>query len=381
MPKTHARRTITWALLLVIGTGITSACAAEGGKVYGVGILGNCTTHGAGACDMFKKRSDTRVIAAYEKNPRRAKELEEVLGAPLAQSYDDVINDPRVEIVAITCDPVDKAAMVEKAAAAGKHIFLNKPMAESLDNARRIAAAVRKYDVKFVYDIQMVRSVPAYARLLDEVRAGKHGRVMAYHHLFGMNFAPAFDLKGLWPERLDPPEKSGGGEMTNMGGYAIDYAVALFGRPRSVLAKWQKTWDVYRAADVENFGQIVLDYGDFFAFLEAGKQQLEGKSGLSNTLTINFERQTFLIDAGARLASINNIAQDYDRFEQGATVNGSVEQLIAAIERGTPPVNDLDTAVLGTETLMAAYQSIRDGKAVTLPLASGKNPLISWHRK
>ena len=45
-------------------------------KSYNVGILGNCCTHGAGICNMFKGRSDTRVIAAYEENPRRAGELQ-----------------------------------------------------------------------------------------------------------------------------------------------------------------------------------------------------------------------------------------------------------------------------------------------------------------
>ena len=45
--------------------------------------------------------------------------------------------------------------------------------------------------------------------------------------------------------------RSGGGEMTNMGCYAIDYAVSLLGRPRAVTAKWRKEWDVYKAADVE----------------------------------------------------------------------------------------------------------------------------------
>jgi hypothetical protein len=68
-----------------------------------------------------------------------------------------------------------------------------------------------------------------------------YGKVMGYHHLFGMNFDPAFDLQRVWPERLDPAEKSGGGEMTNMGCYAIDFAVALLGRPRAATAKWRET--------------------------------------------------------------------------------------------------------------------------------------------
>ncbi|MCZ6680236.1 MAG: Gfo/Idh/MocA family oxidoreductase [Candidatus Poribacteria bacterium] len=350
-------------------------------KPYGVGILGNCCTHGAGICGMFQRRSDTRVIAAYEQNARRANELQAVFGAPLAGSYEAVINHPDVDFVAITCDPGDKADMVEIAAAAGKHIFLNKPLCESLDSARRIAEAVQQHGVHFVYDIPMVRFIPVYARLLDEVRTGTHGSVMGYHHLFGMNFPMDFDLKGVWPERLDPPEKAGGGEMTNMGCYAIDYAVSLFGRPKTVTAKWRKLWDVYAESDVENFGQIVLDYGDFFAFLEVGKQQLAEARRHSNAMTINFVHKTMFIDASAQVVTINHIAQDYNAFAEGATAVGSFEQLLGAIENGTPPTSNIDTALLATETLMAAYRSIVEERTVTLPLISGENPLIAMRRK
>ncbi len=350
-------------------------------KPYGVGILGNCCTHGAGICGMFKRRSDTRVIAAYEKTPRRAEELQGVFGAPLARSYEEVINHPDVDFVSITCDPCDKADMVETAAAAGKHIFLNKPLCESLDGTRRIAEAVKKYHVHFVHDIPMVRFIPIYARLLEEVQSGIHGRVMGYHHLFGMNFPMDFDLKTAWPERLDPPEKSGGGEMTNMGCYAIDCAVSLFGRPKAITAKWRKLWDVYAEADVEHFGQIVLDYGDFFAFLEVGKQQLIKERRHSNSMTINFEHQTMFIDASAQVVTINHVPQDYDQFAEGATGGGSVEQLIGTIENGTPPTSNIETALIAVETLMAAYQSIVEERTVTLPLSSGENPLIAARQK
>ena len=82
-------------------------------KSYNVGVLGNCCTHGAGICNMFKGRSDTRVIAAYEENSRRAEELQHVFDAPLSTSYEAVINHPEVDFVAVTCDPCDKADMVE----------------------------------------------------------------------------------------------------------------------------------------------------------------------------------------------------------------------------------------------------------------------------
>ena len=239
------------------------------------------------------------------------------MGRPLAPSYDAVIQDPAVDIVAISCDPCDKAAMVEKAATAGKAIFLNKPACDSLDAARRIAAAVKHHKVWLVLDIPMVRSVPVFARLLDERRTGSLGKIFGYHHLFGMNFDPSFDLKGAWPERLDPPSKSGGGEMTNMGCYAIDYAVALMGRPRAVMARWRKEWDVYRQANVEHFGQIILDYGEFDAFLDVGKLQLRGPSRNANMLAIEFEHQTLCIDASAEQVAVNHVPVDWASYCAG----------------------------------------------------------------
>ncbi len=343
--------------------------------VYGIGVAGNCCTHGAGICAMFKGRSDTRVVAAFEQHSPRAQELADALGKPLAESYDAVIQDPAVDIVAVTCDPCDKAAMVEKAARAGKPIFLNKPPCDSLEAARRIARAVAEHKVWLVHDIPMVRSVPVFARLLEEIRTPSYGKVLGYHHLFGMNFDPSFDLKRTWPERLDPPQKSGGGEMTNMGCYAIDYAVALFGSPRAVTAKWRKEWDVYRDANVENFGQIVLDYGPFFAFLEVGKQQLPAPSRHSNVMTINFEHRTVVIDASAQLVAVNHVPVDWQQFSRGARAVGSVEQLLAALREGVPPTSNAQSVVAATEVLMAAYRSIVENRTITLPLALGENPL------
>lgn len=368
------------AILFLVSLGVLVASEASAQSkllkdVYGVGVVGNCCTHGAGICGMFNGRKDARVVAAFEQNPRRAKELAEALGKPLAESYDAVIQHPEVDIVAVTCDPCDKATMVEKAARAGKAVFLNKPPCDSLDAARRIARAVEEHKVWLVHDIPMVRSVPVFARLLDEIRTQPYGPVMGYHHRFGMNFDPAFDLKRAWPERLDPPQKSGGGEMTNMGCYAIDYAVALLGRPRAVTAKWRKQWDVYREADVENFGQIVLDYGDFFAFLDVGKQQLSGPSRHGNLLTINFEHRTLSIDASAQTVTVNHVPVDWNEFCRGAKAVGSVDQLLAALRDGTPPRAGPESIVAATEVLMAAYRSIREGRTVPLPLESGRNPL------
>ena len=81
-----------------------------------------------------------------------------------------------------------------------------------------------------------------------------------------MTFSTDFPLATVWPERLDPPSQSGGGEMTNLGCYAIDYMVALWGRPKSVQAKSSNYWDIYRNAEVEILDKLLRIMEIFLPF-------------------------------------------------------------------------------------------------------------------
>ena len=364
---------VVLGLILVARPVVAQGHLAE--KVYGVGIVGNCCTHGAGLCTLFQGRKDTRVVAAFEANPRRAKELAATWGQALSRSYDAVIRDPAVDIVVISCDPSDKAGMVEKAAAAGKAIFLNKPACDSLDAARRIATAVRRHNIRLVHDIPMIRSEPAFARLQDEVRAD-------------LRKTPGLSSP-LWNElrSLLRLERSLAGasrppfEIRRRGadqhGLLRDRLRREPARPSQVRpGENAKEWDVYRRADVENFGQIVLDYGDFFAVLEAGKQQLPGPSRHANALTITFEHRAIHIDATARQVSLNHVPHDWDAFTRGATAVGSADRLIQALRDGVSPGDDVTAIVDATEVLMAAYESsLQDGRPIPLPLPRGDNPL------
>jgi predicted dehydrogenase len=220
--------------------------------VFRVGILGNCCTHGEFVVAALRAEPGAQLVAGYEDDPRRSGALAQVLDMPLRASPDELIEDANIDVIAICSDPCDKAHWVERAAEAGKHVFLNKPMCESLDSARRIEAAVERHRVQLVHDIIVIRFNPVTAKLLDDIRAGAFGEPLHHAHSWGMTFSQDFPLAAIWPERLDPPARSGGGELTNMGCYAIDYMIALWGRPRSVQAKARAPWDVYREARVES---------------------------------------------------------------------------------------------------------------------------------
>jgi predicted dehydrogenase len=355
---------------------------------YRVAVVGNCCTHGEFVVNALRDEPRAELVGGWETDPLRAPGLAAALGDDLADSPEELIGDPSVDVIAVATSPHQKAGMVELAASAGKHIFLNKPMAESLTSARRIVEAVRDHGVHLVHDIIVFRFSPITARLLQEVRAGVFGRPLHHAHSWGMTFSPDFPLAAVWPERLDAAEKSGGGEMTNMGCYAIDYMTALWGLPRSVQAKWRRTWDVYAQAGVENFGQLVADYGDFFAVLAVGKQALQSLPSMDvpealkprnwhNVIEVQFENAnlTLLPYEGLVIRDGRRIAAE--EFVDGVDCPTPFLSLVRAIETGTPPDSDAEAASRGVEVLMAAYRSILEERPVELPLTDGSNPLVS----
>jgi len=341
-------------------------------------MAGNCCTHGAGLAEALRHRDDVRIITGYETDTRRRRELEQAMQAPLAGSYGEIVGHSKVDIVVLATNPCEKADLVELAAAAGKHVLHNKPFADSLTNARRIQRAVADSGIKLVHDIPMVRAVPMFAKLKQQVHEGSHGRPISYAHCFGMNFAHDFPITQLWPERFDPPEVSGGGEMTNMGCYAIDYVVALFGLPRTVQARRATFWDAYRQARVENFGQIILDYGDFYALLSVGKQQLDEPRHHTNWLSVQFPNRNLLLEPHNSIVVVDGVQRTVGAYVGDCGVESSLDELIRCVRDGSEPDSDAATAARGVEVLMGAYQSaLEDGALIELPVGRGDNPLVA----
>ena len=351
-------------------------------KRYGVGIIGNCCTHGEFVAFALKQEPEAIIVAGWEDDPRRTAGLSAATGLDLAPSPDALFEDPAIDIIALACSPHQKVVWVEKAAQAGKHLFLNKPMAENLDSARRIENAVARSTIQLVYDIPAIgRFHPVTARLLDEVRAGRYGRAINYAHPFSFTFSTDFPLAAVWPERLDPPSKSGGGELTNLGCYAADYMIGLWGRPKSIQAKSTSYWDAYREAGVENFGQVIADYGDFFAVLASGKQPLSTHSSMDvvealnprnwhNVLEMQFEQHNLTVLPFHEILIHNGAPISPEEYLADYAYATPFQQLLRAIETGQAPDSNAESARLGVEVLMAAYESAGEGgKSVALPVS------------
>jgi hypothetical protein len=95
-----------------------------------------------------------------------------------------------------------------------------------------------------------------------------------------------------------------------------------------------------------------------------------------NVLEMQFERHNLTVLPYHQILIHNGIPVSLEEYLAGYTCLTPFQQLLQAIETGQPPDSNAESARLGVEVLMAAYQSAQQGgKLISLPLYTGENPL------
>ena len=100
----------------------------------GIGILSHAHGHANTYCRAIVSRGmqsfgDVELVATWDDNVERGQRAAQAFGMEYRGNADDVIHDPRIDAVMVNVETNRHAEFVERAAAAGKHILCQKPMA------------------------------------------------------------------------------------------------------------------------------------------------------------------------------------------------------------------------------------------------------------
>lgn len=102
--------------------------------------------------------------------------FEEEYGAPLVADFDEIFNDDDIDVVFI-CTPTDThVEMIRKAAAAGKHIFCEKPISFSDEETIETYDIVKNAGVKFQIGVNR-RFDRNFAQVREHVKNGSIGDI------------------------------------------------------------------------------------------------------------------------------------------------------------------------------------------------------------
>jgi UDP-N-acetylglucosamine 3-dehydrogenase len=138
--------------------------------IIGAGTMGG--THAAYCPNL----PDVRVAWVVDPDRARAEALATPLGARVAGDIAEALADPGLDAVILTVPTPFHHALTLQSAAAGKHVFCEKPIALTLADAREMTAACARAGVRFMVG-HVVRFFPEYARIGALLAQGAIGQV------------------------------------------------------------------------------------------------------------------------------------------------------------------------------------------------------------
>ncbi len=149
------------------------------GRKVKVGVVGCGVVASAYYLPCLMKMETVEITAVCDRFETRTAACARLFGArEQYQDYAEMLQRADIEAVLILTAPGTHAAFALQAIAAGKHLLLQKPLATNMEDARRIATAVRQSGVKAVIEPSTGTPLDAdMAELRRLVRAGVLGEV------------------------------------------------------------------------------------------------------------------------------------------------------------------------------------------------------------
>jgi len=354
-------------------------------RTFGFGIIG------CGVIAPFHARAigelpNARLVAVADTVAERAEARGTEFGVDHGSDVDALLARPDVDAVSICVPSGQHAELGVRAAAAGKHVVVEKPIDVTLEAADRLIAACHEHGVGLTV-ISQHRFGPAVQRLRGLIDGGRLGRLVLGDAIVkwyrSQEYYDSGDWRGTWA--LD-----GGGCLMNQGVHYTDLLQWMMGPVDRVFA--QTATAVHERIEVEDIAVAVLHFASgAVGVLQASTAVYPG---LPERLEVTGTGGTVVIESGrmraCELKDEKGETSAYGtklRTDQGAEENGGaadpaaishaghrfqIADLLEAVETGRQPAITGEEARKPLELILAVYRSAREGREVSLPLAAGR---------
>lgn len=271
--------------------------------------------------------------------------------------YEAMLADPAIDVIYISLPNHLHVGWTLKAAAAGKHVLCEKPLALSPEEVDTVAAAAERHDV-VIAEAFMYRHHPQTLRVVDLIRSGAIGEFQFVRGGF------TFFLDRPGDIRLKP--EMGGGSIWDVGCYPISFARTAAGgaAPTSVFG-WQVPGPT--GVDVSFFGQMRFAggvHGQFDSGFRSALRMVMDFVGTDGRITLT---NAFKPDAHSRMYLWRGQDEpEVLQFPDQELYLGEVEDMYDAAVNGKPQRISLGDTRNNIATIRALLESAEKGAPVAL---------------
>ena len=201
----------------------------------------------------FIKDPRVRLVAACDPRQEARARFEADFAAPTYADIDALVRNPDVEVVYIASPHQFHAEHTRIAAAQGKHVLVEKPMALTLAECDAMIAACRDAGVRLIVGHCHSFDAP-YLKVRDIVAGGEFGAVRM---ITALNYTD-FLYRPRRPEELHT--EAGGGVVFSQAAHQVDIVRMLAGSPVTRVRAATGAWD--RARPTEGAYAMLMWFGN-----------------------------------------------------------------------------------------------------------------------
>jgi len=250
------------------------------------------------------------------------------------EQIDEMLSDPKIDVVDICLPPAAHAEVAIKALKAGKHVFCEKPIALSAADATKMVKAAQTSGKQLMIG-QVLPFFPEYAFAYKAATSGKYGKLLGGH--FKRIISDPQWLKGFY----DPNKV--GGPMLDLHVHDAHFIRLLFGMPRTVTTSGRMRGEVAEYF-VSQFG---FDKPELVVSAMSGVIHQQGR-GFSAGFEIHLENATLVYENAGIAAGVPLTV---------LLANGKVEQ---------PKLESTDPVDAFVSELTEAAKTVKSGKPSAL---------------
>ncbi|WP_186756679.1 Gfo/Idh/MocA family protein [Echinicola salinicaeni] len=212
--------------------------------VLGVGDV--CEKKSAPAMNLVE---NSRLVAVMRRNEEKVRDFAHRHQVPKWYTdADELINDPEVNAIYIATPPHVHKGLTLKAAAAGKPVYVEKPMARTFDECKEMLAACEAADVP-LYVAYYRRTLPHFVKIKELIQEGVIGDIRYVNIQMNQVLVPEVvrNLDNNW--RVNP-EMAGGGYFYDLASHQLDFLDFALGPIKSAKGFKSNQAGIYEAEDM-----------------------------------------------------------------------------------------------------------------------------------
>ena len=220
-------------------------------------LVGVGHIHTPGIIKRLQARSDVTVRYVWDHDSERAQRSAAELGAQVAD-LETIWADREIQAAVIFSETNRHTPLVLAGAAAGKHLFVEKPLGLGAQDAEQMAAAIEQAGVLFQTGY-FSRGNPVYRFIKDQLAAGVFGKVtrLRMSNCHAGSLRGWFDSEWAWMADLT---QSGVGAFGDLGTHALDIMLWLLGDVTQVTANLGVATGRY--GDCDEYGEGLLKFAN-----------------------------------------------------------------------------------------------------------------------